>query len=1238
MYRVVEPFGDLPVEVMGVTLPTPAIVDSDEDGERLLIMREDPTHDRVFVPARAWASAHASGVAAIVLVAGDGCRWLLSQRFMALREEDPAMAAYSVPLTAFGGPTEVLPDVIGMWSWSAEQQGDASPATFVPLHVHSEFSALDGLSTILEIVESCVRDGSRAVGLTDHGTCAGHPALERAATEAGIKPIFGIEANFTDDRFRRGESWEDEDGKRQSNSKEVLADYTHLCLWAMDDEGLRNLWAMSTEANRDGFYGRPRMDWETLERYAEGVIASTACLRGPIARDLLEGRREQATMTLARLMRIFKDRLYIEIQTNQTDEQRRLNPMLIEIAREHDLPIIAATDSHYHTPEDKDPHRAWIAVQTDKELQDDADLFQGQHDYHMLSEKEVRAALGYLSEEDVEEAIATTATLAQRCDAEIPKASEPPIFSRQGGAEADVDRLVRLCISNWERKVGRALSHSQEEYEERFEREMALLTRKHFSGYFLMVADYVRWAKEHNILVGPGRGSGGGSLVAYLADITEVDPVEHDLLFERFLTEGRKALPDFDLDFPTSKRDVLTRYAQERWGEDHVVRVGTHLRVKNKGVIRTLARTLKQTMEIDYADIDRISRIIDAAEASTAGLGLSWDELWAQEADLLEPWREQYPLLFDLAERFVGRLKSYGKHPAGLIISTERNLTDSLPLRYVGANEPLVTEHDMDALESMGLVKFDLLTLRTLDTVQMTIDMVEEHTGHRIDIYSDVDWGHEQMWDEIGEGHTLGIFQIETNAGTRMMQDLKPRSIEDLADGITLVRPGPMRSGLTDQFLRRRRGEEPIDVPDERMKDLLSSTYGCLIYQEDILATCMTLGGYDSTEADAVRKMLGKKQVEQIEEAGEKFVAACAERGMEPQAAETLWQQMAEFARYSFGKAHAVEYALIGGWTAWLRTVWTPYYLAAALSTVDKDRIPVFVNEARRSGYRILPPDVNESGSGFRVSGDATAVRYGLDSIDGIGASVVEAVTRAQPYTSFDDFLARRGGACNSGHIQTLIGIGAFDSLYPHRRALETYYAESSAASHERCVFMDEQWIGPNGLPCVFDWESEPALIGRSGKPLKQKPPPKRCTKRCRNYTPRLPPSLDEIAARVEPYSDAEIRQRERDVLGVWLSSTPFDAIPDDLRSELLTGQEAHKAPLGQHKSAGVILRVKPHTTRQGKAMGFVDWETDEGEMSTVVFPEQWERFKPLLRKETFALFVVTKNDRGLALENIVPI
>jgi DNA polymerase-3 subunit alpha len=547
----------------------------------------------------------------------------------------------------------------------------------------------------------------------------------------------------------------------------------------------------------------------------------------------------------------------------------------------------------------------------------------------------------------------------------------------------------------------------------------------------------------------------------------------------------------------------------------------------------------------------------------------------------------------------------------------------------------MVTQFDMDALEILNLVKFDFLKLRTLDTIQVCADMIYEQLGITIDPYS---WPDEYyrdniVWETLSEGDTLGVFQIETNSGTRLTKEFKPQNLNEMSDILTLVRPGPQRSGLTRTYMRRRAGEEDIEVPDPRLKDVLAKSYGCLLYQEDIMATTMVLAGYDGEEADKVRKILGKKQVEKVIEEGKKFVAGAEEHGMVRTAADDLWEQMAEFAKYSFNRAHAYAYGMISYWCAWLKVNYPVQFLVACMSTVDDDRIPEFINAARKTGYKVLPPDINASGKHFRYSGDLV-IRYGFMAIRGIADASADPIIAGQPYQTFDDFNERRTSKVNSGAVKTLARVGAFDSLFPNRKALVTKLDWEASGEDVKCIFKDPEFTNVefNGLPCHFDWASEPqppAEIGRNGKPKKQKvlAVPKRCSIKCRNYTP--PDPID--VSSVMNYTPDDIMAIEQELLGIYLTYTPFDRVDEKYRrlsrtaSEMLSDETEPK----DHAVLGVVKSTNYRTTSTGSPMAHVTLDARDGDLATAIFSDGVEKYRNVLKPGKLVMAIVKKRQDG---------
>jgi DNA polymerase-3 subunit alpha len=1413
-----------------------------------------------------------------------------------------------------GGPSSYVQITMSIWGLAEQRRLDSFRHAFVNVHTHSEFSALDGLSKVQELVDLAVKYNQPALALTDHGKCAGHTELQTACDKAGIKPVPGIEAYWVENRLDRTNQW----------------GYNHLILWAQSDQGLLNLWGASTEANKTGLYRYPRMDWEILERFSDGLVASTACLRGPLMESILKDDYEGAKARLARFMQIFPDRLYVELHCNTLPDQLLANKALVQLAHEFSLPLIAAVDSHYPCAGDYQYHQLWLEAQMFKKKSEKEDkeqtLFAGHQQYHLMTREEVRSKLSYLPEWAVEQAIDSTWQMAESCNAHVPTSNEPPIFSVQYGRQYAIDHLRTLCEANWARKI----KAETPEYRERFEFEMQLLEEKKFCDYYLIVADYVRAVKKEGKLVGPGRGSGAASLVAYLSDITEIDPVKFDLLFSRFMTKGRVDLPDFDLDFGSSTRAWLQHYVAERWGFNNVARVGSHMRLKNKGAFRDMGRVLQERIGLKYGDIDIICAIIDEEEASSAGLGYDWAVVHAANEIAFAPYELKYPLLFEMVDKMVTRLKSYGKHASGMVISTGEPLVGRLPMR-AGDEDQMVTELDYRALEAMGYPKFDLLTTRTLDTLQMCIELIHQRRGVLID---PVQWDHEyddpQVWDNFCDGNTLGVFQFETRPMTALTKRMQPRTIVDLADINALVRPGPRDSGLTETYMRRREGREDVEYPNDQLTSILKSTLGTFLYQEQVMGCAQILAGYDDVESDKLRKLLGKKLIKEAEEAGRKFVNAAVDHGADRTNALLIWDQLVTFAKYGFNKcvlgttevslaganasqgnshtvewmyrrlhtemlpptvgrpargaeyagpclvcgateahhwirgwcnacyvwrqkflrqgvyglsyyaddrirpariidvvesgvqpvwkitlangksitstanhrhlseygfaetdvlkvgdrlvvdggyevtvyepsmmrltkgekqrvgsirgggeanwnytdggwmfwkhwkethekvcaqcgtnegrievahldgdhahnvegnlawlcvschkaydyahndrrrrwqkghaivlseiitieyagehqtydvvmdaphnfvangivthnSHAVAYSVQGFWCAWFKTHYPEEFYTACLSTVDQSRVPEFVSELQRTGFKVLPPDINESKSSFTPS--PMAVRYGLLSIHGVGEKSIHPIIANQPFSSFEDFRERiKGTSCDRGTIRTLASVGAFDSLEPNRKALEVKLEAEFDGSFEVCKNMDRSVsIGTvNNLPCTYDWAHEPVEFTPTGKAKRRKDPPKRCTKGCRNYDPvgmHLPS--------IEPYTDEEVRNREIELLGVWLSSTPFDVIADEDRKGLLDAEQLERAPNGGHITVGIVKKIKPIVTKTGQSMAFLSVLAQTSDVDVTVFSDNWAKYRPILKVGAMGLYYVVKNNRGLVVQSYVPI
>lgn len=1233
-------------------LSLPCVVEGG-DGFRILVVASNS------IPRETWAAAADAAVGMLAKFSSDGLYVLDAELFSSIRQEGPHH--YVTETSSWTRwSSSLLPTVTDMVIDQAEDPGPVLDeyglpvvtGDFVSLHVHTDYSALDGASRAEELAKAAVRHGHGGLGITDHGMVSGQPEHQKMCLKYGLRPVLGSEIYFVPDPARRPKTWTetDENGKEVSrtDAAEVRAETAHMCLWAMNDVGRLNLWAISSKGHLEGQYYKPRVGWAVLKEFGEGILASSGCLGGPLAEAIKADDETKARELLTRFLEIFPGRYYIELHTNHLPEQIKVNEVLVRLAREYGVPMIATVDHHYTERDEDIKHAAWMAAQTNKTLGDDTGMFGGGQRYHYHSSDEVREALSYLGEDVAAEAMANTVTLANRCTAKIVKKVVKPTWNSGPNAVAlDAQTMDRWCAEAWERKIAKR-GVDEAVARARDDRERELLNDQELNGFFLVTAEIVKRLKAEHIRVGPGRGSCAASLRSYLTDITEINPLTEDLPLERFLTKERKELPDFDIDVPTSKRARLYEIVTERWGADRVCRIGTYGRVRIKEAVKTARRVLAPTLpNLDPSVFTQFTRIADAYLKTLSGLTAEWDDLWREHAEELEPLRKQAPEVFELAEWFCGRLKSYGKHPAGLVISTDEPLT-YLPMRMGDDGVP-VTQFDYRALDELGLLKYDFLFLLTLDIEQMILDKIEEDTGVRInpDTWSPEELSDPQVWSDI-QHNTVGIFQLDTTSGRKLTRQLQPRSLAELAALNALNRPGPLKSKLTETYIERRHGRQQVSFVDPRLVPVLGDTCGVVVYQEQVMAIANVLAGYSLEEADTkVRKPLAKKIKEKIGPMGEEFRARAIENGTDPEVVAVLWSQLEKFGSYAFGKAHSYAYAMIGYHLAWLKTHYPRQFLIASLSLVDAEKLGEFVDEARRMGYLIGGPDVNESKVGFAAAGPM--VRFGLSAVKGLSPNTARLVVERAPYASYDDLITRLlddpGVKFTRAHLGALVRIGALDSLILNRRALELALGAESSGEARRCGYRVEA-LNEHNLPCSFDWAAEEPDIakgnavwrGRETKTTKKvavlKSPPKACTISCRNYL--MPPPPDPNS--VEPYTPQEIAQREMEQLGAWVTHSPFDDIPlreleaSDHPSEIEAGSDS------DYVMVGVVSELRESRTRAGKAMGWLTLRGTDGVIEAVCWEETIQKYREILGSTGILVMLLRKTSRGCTLVKAAPI
>jgi DNA polymerase-3 subunit alpha len=929
-------------------------------------------------------------------------------------------------------------------------------ASFTHLHQHTEFSMLDGAARVPDVIARAAADGQPAIGITDHGNMYGVLDFYRAAREAGIKPIIGIEAyQAAESRFerpvRRGRI---DDGGGDADAGEKL--YYHLTLLAEDGQGYKNLLKLSSAAYLEGYAYKPRADWELLERHHHGVIATTGCLGGLVCQALLRGDPERATALAARLQDIFgADNLFVELQDHGLEEQRRTNPELVRLARRIGAPLLATNDSHYVSRHDAEAHDALLCVQTGS-VKDDPKRFKFHGDEHYLkTAAEMRELFG-----DYPDACDNTLWIAERADVEIefgrPKL---PSFPRPEGFAGADDYLRHLALEGAAQRYGSPLAG---DVLQRLDFELGVISDMGFSDYFLVVWDLIRHAREQGIRVGPGRGSAAGCCVAYCLRIVDIDPIQYRLLFERFLNPGRKQMPDIDMDFDERYRAEMIRYAAERYGWDRVAQIVTFSTIKARAAVRDAARVLGYP----YSVGDRIAKAMPPlVMGRDTPLWACFEDtpkhhdgyLAAGELRQICAADPDAAKVVEVARGLEGLRRQDGIHAAAVVISGDP-LTEHLPIQRKpepgGRPEdaPIVTQYEMHGVEDLGLLKMDFLGLRNLSVIERTLDLIEAASGDRPDI-DNVDLDDPATYQMLQRGDTIGIFQFEGGAMRNLVRSLAPTDFEDVAALNALYRPGPMAANMHNEYADRKNARKPVVYQHPDMEAVLGDTYGLCVYQEQMMLLAQKFAGYSLAEADNLRKAAGKKVREIMAREREKFEAGCEATGYGRAIGKMLFDIIEPFADYGFNRSHAFGYGLVSYQTAWLKAHYPAEYLAALLTSVkdDKDKTAVYLAECRARGIDVLVPDINVSSSDFTAvvqpssSGGAgltrTVIPFGLSAIRNVGEGLVERIIAERqqggPFSDFYDFCARVDPmVLNKRTVESLIKAGAFDAVGHPRQGL----------------------------------------------------------------------------------------------------------------------------------------------------------------------------------------------------------
>jgi len=1020
-------------------------------------------------------------------------------------------------------------------------------ADFVHLHVHSEYSILDGACRIPGLAARAAELEMPAVGLTDHGSLAGAIQLFKHAGEQGVKPIIGCEVYVCDDASKQEKG------------------YAHLTLLAESNEGYGNLIKLASAGYLQGYYYKPRVDWSLLETHSPGLIALSGCLSGRVSKALEESREADAAADLDRLVQVFgRDSTYVEIQNAGLDQQARINPLLARLAEGTGLPLVATGDVHYLLHEDARAHEALLCIQSGDSLKNPNHWRFDTDQFYFKTPEEM--ALDFA---EYPAAVARTLEVAERCNVEIELGTiRLPKYPVPEGRDA-FDYLVELCEKGLAKRYDRATP----ELQERLQYELKTIREMGFSDYFLIVWDFVNFAKRNGVSVGPGRGSTAGSLAAYCLEITDVDPIRYELLFERFLNPGRKSMPDMDIDFSVAGRDRVINYVAEKYGRDRVAQIITFGTMMARAAVRDAGRVL----EVPYGEVDKIAKLIPE------GPKVYLDECLKPGAELKAAYDNdpQVREIVDLAKPLEGLVRQDSIHAAGVVIS-DRPLTDVVPLQRKGEGQETVTQFGMWDVEALGLLKMDFLGLRNLDVIDKAVDLI----GGGLDI-AKLPMDDRKTYEMLARGDSIGVFQFESSGMREALKQVRPTVFEDLIALVALYRPGPM--GYIPLYAKRKNGQEQVTFIDPRLEAITGTTHAICIYQEQYLEIAKQIAGFSPAEADDLRKAIGKKIHELMASLKEKFLEGCAQTDTPPAVANQLWKDMESSQDYSFGKAHAACYALIAYRTAWLRANHPREYMAALISSVmnTKDRVPFYVSACHELGIEVEPPDVNESECDFAVV--EGRIRFGLNAVKNVGDSAARAIVAARAdggaFTSIWDFAERVDPqVANKRALEALVRCGAFDSTGDSRGGMIAVLDSATAWGGR----MQADRLAGQGS--IFDLGDEDA-----SRPEQHPPVP------------------------VLELDKNELLRMEKETLGVYVSEHPLQAIREQLRRKTDCGlAEAEKRRDGEIVTVGGIVgAIKQLTTKKGEPMVFMRLDDLAGSVEVVVFNSVYGAARDLIELDT---------------------
>ena len=1044
---------------------------------------------------------------------------------------------------------------------------------FTHLHVHTEYSLLDGSSKISELLPRAKELGMDSLAITDHGVMYGVIDFYKKAKEVGIKPILGCEIYVAPgSRFDR----------EQSRGEDR---YYHLVLLAENDQGYKNLMKIVTRGFTEGYYYRPRVDYEVLEQYHEGIIALSACLAGEIPNKILKEDYEGARAAARRMNELFgQGNFFLELQDHGLRDQTQVNSVIMRMSKELDIPLVVTNDVHYIKEEDAVPHDILLCIQTGKLVTDEDRMRYEGGQFFLKSEEEMQRVFPY-----AKEAMENTHKIAERCNVNI-------VFGQQKVPKFDVPEgydaysyLQELCETGLKKRYG---DPPPQELKERLDYELTTIRNMGYVDYFLIVWDFIRFAKSQGIAVGPGRGSAAGSIVAYCLEITDIDPIRYQLIFERFLNPERVSMPDIDIDFCYERRQEVIDYVYEKYGKDKVVQIITFGTMAARMAVRDVGRV----MAIPYAQVDKVAKMIPME------LGITIEKALAHNPELRQAYEadEVTKNLIDMSMRLEGLPRHTSIHAAGVVIGSEP-LDEFVPLSR-GADNVITTQFTMTTIEELGLLKMDFLGLRTLTVIQDAVRMVEKKTGQPLDINA-IDYDDAAVYEMIGQAKTDGVFQLESAGMKSFMRELKPTNLEDIIAGISLYRPGPM--DFIPKYIKGKNNQDSVRYTCPELVEILAPTYGCIVYQEQVMQIVMKLAGYTLGRSDLVRRAMSKKKADVMAKERANFVygneeegvEGCIKRGIPEKVANQVFDEMIDFAKYAFNKSHAAAYAVVAYQTAWLRCHYPKEFMAALLTSVitNPKKITEYINTCRGMGIQILQPDINEGESGFSVSGDA--IRYGLCAIKSLGKNVIDAMIEEREahgrYKNLKDFMERlTSKEINKRTIENLIKAGALDSLGATRRQMMMVYA---------CVLDEvnrEKKENISGQMSLFDFFSEEEK---------------------KEYEIQYPD--------VGEFEQSQKLAFEKEVLGIYVSGHPLQDYMSSMEKQITArstdfepDEETGLAVVkdGRHYIVGgLISNVTVKLTKTNQNMAFVTLEDLYGTVEVILFPRDYQKYRDLLVMDT---------------------